>query len=58
MTDIKSYDHFLLDLISQLKNNPHLKSQIISRALEQTGCPYLKEKIRRLESDIKQTNRL
>lgn len=45
MNQVQEFDQFMHHLQNEIEANPAMKSRIIIREIEKTGCPYLKEKI-------------
>lgn len=50
MTNSSPFDSFLTQLSGDINQSPHLALTIIQRAVSDTACPYLKDKIREIQT--------
>jgi hypothetical protein len=48
---INNYDSFLIDLANEMNQKPNEKREIVLKAINNTNCPYLKDKIKQIKSD-------
>ncbi len=46
MNRFSEFDNFLIDLSREVKRSPEKANQIVNKAIQDSNCPYLKEKIR------------
>jgi hypothetical protein len=49
MKEVATFDEFLLSLCEKISRNPEHKSAIIHEEMLKTACPYLRDKLKRID---------
>ncbi len=45
MKDLEQFDRFMIMVLERINEQPSRRARIIRDAVQQSGCPYLKEKL-------------
>ncbi|MEM6734808.1 MAG: hypothetical protein AAGC64_06665 [Bacteroidota bacterium] len=46
MSEIEEYDQFIVGLQNKIYENPDMKYKVLLQGIIDSGCPYLKDKVK------------